>query len=102
MTMKIEKIEEDQSCFFFFNNLDSRSEFFDEDENGKLEEDQSCETFNLQFQRGIGPPPQTPLRRKMSGKKSTNRVSFRRKILSTVVTIIFSIKNRVSAKILNK
>ena len=68
----------------------------------KLEEDQSCQSFNLQFQRGIGPPPQTPLRRKMSGKKSTNRVSFRRKIPSTVVTIIFSIKNRVSAKIVKK
>ena len=64
----------------------------------KIEEDQSCQTFNLQFQRGIGPPPQTPLRRKMSGKKSTNRVSFRRKILSTVVTIIFSIKKQGEQK----
>ena len=100
MKMKIKKIEEDQSCFFPLVKM--AGNFVLMKMKKKLEEDQSCQTFNLQFQRGIGPPPQTPLRRKMSGKKSTNRVSFRRKILSTVVTIIFSIKNRVSAKILNK
>ena len=46
--------------------------------------------FFFQFQSGIGPPPQSRLLQKMSGKKSTNRVrrlSFR-KIDTT--EIIFS------------